>query len=135
MHPYEAKMRRLRQLRLLAIVLGLGWASFMGWREYTSPAFVASEAFSQQRYGQQVKECRGEKTSQRFDCRQELLLERQQNSFYGWTLRVLWVAGPPLVLIWLVTKLATPRRPPPGGAFRERPEPQQKKKPKQDEEP
>lgn len=135
MHPYQVKMRRLRLFQSLAIVAGLSWAGVTGWLEYATPPYEA--AFDRQRYERLVKECRGERMSQRFDCRAELLLSRQQNDFYDWTLRVLWVAGPPLFLLWLTTKLATPKRPSPGGVFKEKPElkPGKRKTEEEDESP
>ncbi len=89
--------------------------------------------YKRQRFERQLSECRGRKASERFECKSELLTDKQQSDFYDWTLRVIKVFAPPLFLIWLATKLAMPKRPPPGGLFRERPEPPPRKDQDEDE--
>lgn len=107
---------------------GLVWVIFMGWSEFYITE--ADSMLTQQRLAKRLEDCRGQRAAQRFDCKSDLLLGAQQNKFYDWTARVVVVFAPPLFLIWLVTKLAMPKRPPPGGKFRERPEP----RPRPDEE-
>ncbi|MBF0268220.1 MAG: hypothetical protein HQL44_06480 [Alphaproteobacteria bacterium] len=125
MHPYNAKLRRAQRFRYLAMAAGLIWVLFMGWSEFYVPSHEAY--FEQQRYNRKIDECRGERSSQRYDCRESLILSKLRGEFYDWTERFVIVFAPPLLLIWLVTKLAMPKRPPPGGLFRNKPEPQRRK--------
>ncbi|CAA6605248.1 hypothetical protein MTBLM1_50074 [Rhodospirillaceae bacterium LM-1] len=131
MHPYNAKLRRAQRFRYLAMAAGLIWALFMGWSEFFVPSHEAY--FEQQRYSRKIDECRGERSSQRYDCRESLILSKLRGEFYDWTQRFVIVFAPPLLLIWLVTKLATPKRPPPGGLFRQKPDPQSRKKGNEEE--
>ncbi len=121
MHPYEAKVKRALKFRYLSMAVGVVWIVFMGWSEFYTPGHETY--FAEQRFSRQLEDCRGQKAAQRFDCKSDLLVGAQQSKFYDWTIRVVTVFGPPLFLIWLVTKLAMPKRPSPGGLFRERPEP------------
>jgi hypothetical protein len=125
MHPYKAQIQRALRFRYAAMAVGLVWVVFMGWSEFYIPEHEVY--FQQQRFNRQLEECRGAKAAQRFDCKSDLLVGAQASKFYDWTERVVIVFAPPLFLIWLVTKLAMPKRPKPGGLFRERPEPPPRK--------
>ncbi|MBF0354706.1 MAG: hypothetical protein HQL43_05670 [Alphaproteobacteria bacterium] len=133
MHPYEKKLRRALRLRLFAMAVGLVWASLMGYSEFIIPSYETY--FEQQRFERQLAECRGARASQRYDCKSELLLEKQASEFMAWTKRVVIVFAPPLFLIWLVTKMALPKKPTPGGLHRNRPDPSSRKVPSGEEEP
>ncbi|MDK9721872.1 MAG: hypothetical protein OEL53_11875 [Rhodospirillales bacterium] len=119
MHPYVAKVKRAQKFRYMAMAAGLVWIFFMGWGEFFPPSHESY--FQEQRLARKLEECKGQKASQRFDCKSDLLVGKQSSDFMDWTKRVAIVFGPPLLLIWLVTKMAMPKRPPPGGMPRERP--------------
>lgn len=106
-------------LRVGTMILGAMWMALFVYTDFidTNPAL---NSFDAPDVREQMQACNGN-YQQRYECKESIIIAKNQGEFLIWLKEVAVIMGPPLVLWWLVQKATAQRQKAPQAPQRRRP--------------